>query len=55
MDAQHSNTHPAAARREHDAGAARTFTRRIDCAPSPRQPHAPAAPHGYGPPLSQAA
>ena len=37
--------------------APRTFSRRIDCAPSPRQPHAPAAPHGpgHGAPLDQAA
>jgi hypothetical protein len=57
MDVQSSDMHLAAARREPDAGPARTFARRIDCAPSPRQPHAPAAPHGpgHGPPLDQAA
>lgn len=35
----------------------RTFHRRIDCAPSPRQPQTGAAPHGpgHGPGLREAA
>ncbi|HEX2079350.1 MAG TPA: hypothetical protein VHG08_16610 [Longimicrobium sp.] len=48
MDVQHPHPHPhaPAARDEHALEPARTFARRIDCAPPPRP--AVAVQHGYG-------